>query len=79
MVCKIMNALDMHNLRSTYKVRIYLQCNLFQFLLIETIPDHTHFLHIQICNLKIHILYQLYYVMKVNEMTFNDNNLILLL
>lgn len=72
-----MAALDMHNLQSTYKVRIYILCNLFQLLLIEIMSNHACLLPIQICNPKVHILCQQNLVVKLSEITFNNNKLLL--
>ena len=71
-----MATLDMHNLQSTYKVRMYLLCNFFELLLVETTSNHACFLSIKIHILKIHILCQQYLIVELDEMTFDNNSIL---
>ena len=72
--CKSMGRLNMHNLRPTCMVLIYLLYNLLQFLLVEMMSNHERFMSIQIHNSEIHILYQQYLVVKLSEMNFKNKS-----
>ena len=74
MICNSTVALDVCNLISVHKVKIYLLYVFFQLLLVEIISNRACFLTIWICNPKIHILCQQYLVVKLSEITLNNNN-----